>query len=156
MKDKTTALLLWLFLGIFGAHKFYLGKNVIGIIYLFTGGIFFIGWIIDIFSLYTQVDLYNTLYGRMLGSHQNNNHNSNINNIVVNVPYPPQAPYAPPAQTPPSYSSQVYSQPLQTPAAIPSPMQLATTEQIIKLGELKDRGLITEQEFQIQKNRLLA
>lgn len=49
--DKTTALLLCIFLGIFGGHKFYEGKPGMGILYLFTGGLFFIGWIIDIFVI---------------------------------------------------------------------------------------------------------
>jgi TM2 domain-containing membrane protein YozV len=34
MKDRITALLLCFFLGGFGIHKFYLGKNTAGIIYL--------------------------------------------------------------------------------------------------------------------------
>lgn len=50
-KNKWTALLLCLFLGFFGAHKFYEGRTGMGIVYLFTGGLFGIGWIIDIFSL---------------------------------------------------------------------------------------------------------
>lgn len=32
-------------------HKFYEGKIGMGFLYLFTGGLFFIGWIIDIISL---------------------------------------------------------------------------------------------------------
>ncbi len=34
MKQRTTAILLCFFLGGFGIHKFYLGKNVEGILYL--------------------------------------------------------------------------------------------------------------------------
>jgi len=47
-KSKMTALLLCIFLGYFGAHKFYVGKIGSGILYLFTCGIFGIGWFIDI------------------------------------------------------------------------------------------------------------
>lgn len=47
-KSKTVALLLAIFVGGFGAHRFYVGKTGTGIIYLFTGGLFCIGWIIDI------------------------------------------------------------------------------------------------------------
>ena len=50
-KDKTVALILCIFLGLLGAHKFYVGKTGMGLIYLFTGGIFGIGWIIDIFLI---------------------------------------------------------------------------------------------------------
>jgi hypothetical protein len=59
MKSKTTAYLLWLFLGLLGAHKFYLKKTGMGILYLFTAGLFFIGWIIDLFTLGRQVDQHN-------------------------------------------------------------------------------------------------
>lgn len=40
VKNKWIALLLCLFLGCFGAHKFYEGKIGMGVLYLFTGGIF--------------------------------------------------------------------------------------------------------------------
>ena len=47
-KNKIVALLLCIFLGFFGAHKFYVGKIGMGILYLFTYGLFGFGWIIDI------------------------------------------------------------------------------------------------------------
>jgi len=34
-----------------GAHRFYYGKPVTGTIYFFTLGIFFIGWIVDLFLI---------------------------------------------------------------------------------------------------------
>jgi len=40
----------WLF-GFIGAHRFYYGKPISGTIYFFTLGIFFIGWIIDLFLI---------------------------------------------------------------------------------------------------------
>jgi len=84
MKDKTTAYLLWFFLGIWGAHKFYLGKTGIGILYFFTLGFFFVGWLFDALTLGTQVDAFNALFLRTGAN--NNNHNNN--NIVVNVTQP--------------------------------------------------------------------
>lgn len=51
VKSKSVALVLCIFLGLFGAHKFYEGKFVMGIIYLFTYGLFGIGWIVDIIAL---------------------------------------------------------------------------------------------------------
>lgn len=50
-KDKTTALLLCIFLGWCGAHKFYVGKPAMGVCYLFTGGLCGLGWLIDIFLI---------------------------------------------------------------------------------------------------------
>lgn len=50
-KNKWVALLLCIFLGFFGAHKFYEGKIALGVVYIFTGGLFFIGVIVDFFSL---------------------------------------------------------------------------------------------------------
>lgn len=50
-KNKWIALLLCFFLGVFGAHKFYEGKIGMGILYVFTGGLFVIGVIIDFIAL---------------------------------------------------------------------------------------------------------
>lgn len=59
MKSKTVAYLLWFFLGIFSAHRFYLGKVGTGILYLLTLQLFGIGWIIDLYVLGGMVDNYN-------------------------------------------------------------------------------------------------
>ncbi|HHV06537.1 MAG TPA: TM2 domain-containing protein [Anaerolineaceae bacterium] len=50
-KKKITALLLCIFLGVFGAHQFYVGKIGKGLLYLFTVGLFGIGWIVDIIKI---------------------------------------------------------------------------------------------------------
>jgi len=42
--------LVWVF-GFIGAHRFYYGKPVSGTLYFFTLGIFFIGWIVDLFLI---------------------------------------------------------------------------------------------------------
>ncbi|MFW6093282.1 MAG: NINE protein [Pseudomonadota bacterium] len=42
--------LLWIF-GFLGAHRFYFGRPVSGTIYLFTLGLFLIGWIVDLFLM---------------------------------------------------------------------------------------------------------
>lgn len=47
-KDRVTALILCLFLGIFGAHHFYAGRSGKGVLYIFTAGLFGIGWLVDI------------------------------------------------------------------------------------------------------------
>lgn len=50
-RNKWVALLLCIFLGFLGAHKFYEGKAGVGLIYLFTMGVFGIGVFIDFLSL---------------------------------------------------------------------------------------------------------
>ncbi len=47
-KNRITALLLCIFLGYFGAHYFYARRPGMGLLYLFTVGLFGIGWLIDI------------------------------------------------------------------------------------------------------------
>ncbi|GAB3317044.1 MAG: hypothetical protein CME40_15000 [Haliea sp.] len=42
--------LLWIF-GFIGAHRFYYGRQITGTIWFFTLGLFFIGWIIDLFLI---------------------------------------------------------------------------------------------------------
>jgi len=46
-KSFTTALLLCFFLGLFGAHRFYVGRYISGIITLLTFGGFIVWHIID-------------------------------------------------------------------------------------------------------------
>lgn len=41
---------LWIF-GFLGAHRFYYGRQISGTIYFFTFGLFFIGWIVDLFLI---------------------------------------------------------------------------------------------------------
>lgn len=54
-KSVSTAYLLWFFLGFLGAHKFYLEKTGMGIVYFFTFGLLGIGLLIDLFTLGDQV-----------------------------------------------------------------------------------------------------
>ena len=124
MKSKTTAYLLCFFLGYLGAHKFYLGKVGMGILYLFTFGIFGIGWFLDAFTLGNQVDMYNLLYSRLYGG-GNNSTNTNMNNIVVNVP------------------------------AQDNTGKLHVSDQLRKLLELKNEGILTEEEYTSQKAKIL-
>lgn len=56
--NKWVSFFLCLFLGCFGAHKFYEGKAGMGILYIFTAGLFGIGWIIDIISILCKPNPY--------------------------------------------------------------------------------------------------
>jgi TM2 domain-containing membrane protein YozV len=47
-KDFWATLLLCIFVGVLGIHRFYVGKIGTGLIWLFTGGVFGIGWIVDL------------------------------------------------------------------------------------------------------------
>lgn len=57
-KNKWVALLLCIFLGVFGAHKFYEGKFLMGILYIFTLGLFLIGWVVDIILILMKPNPY--------------------------------------------------------------------------------------------------
>lgn len=51
--------ILWLlltFLGVFGVHRFVMGKWVTGLLYLLTGGCFLLGVLYDFFTLNGQID----------------------------------------------------------------------------------------------------
>lgn len=57
-RNKWVAFLLCLFLGFVGAHKFYEGKAGMGLLYLFTAGLFGIGWIIDLITILCKPNPY--------------------------------------------------------------------------------------------------
>lgn len=47
-KNKTAALILAILTGYIGIHRFYVGKVGTGILWLLTGGMFLVGWIVDV------------------------------------------------------------------------------------------------------------
>lgn len=53
--DYNVAWILLTFLGVLGVHRMYMGKWITGIIYLFTGGLFFLGVLYDFWTLNGQV-----------------------------------------------------------------------------------------------------
>ena len=54
--DYNVSWLLLSFLGLFGIHRFYMGKIVTALLYLLTGGIFTLGLLYDFWTLNDQVD----------------------------------------------------------------------------------------------------
>jgi len=57
--DYTVAWLLLTFLGLLGIHRMYIGKWLIGIVYLLTGGIFGLGYLYDFWTLNDQITVIN-------------------------------------------------------------------------------------------------
>lgn len=57
-KSKWVAVLLCLFLGALGGHKFYEGKVGMGILYCLTGGLFAVGIVVDLITLLLKPDPY--------------------------------------------------------------------------------------------------
>ena len=55
-KSYNLSWILLTFLGLFGIHRFYLGKWVTGIVWLLTGGLFLVGLLYDLWTLNTQID----------------------------------------------------------------------------------------------------
>jgi len=47
-KSRTITLVLCIVFGILGAHRFYVGRYGLGILYFFTFGVLGIGWLVDI------------------------------------------------------------------------------------------------------------
>jgi len=63
-KNRMVALLLCFFLGCLGIHRFYVGKVGTGILWLFTGGLFGIGWVIDFILI--AVGSFKDNYGKVV------------------------------------------------------------------------------------------
>ena len=58
--DYNVAWILLTFLGVFGIHRFYMGKWFTGFLYLLTGGLFLIGYIYDYWTLNDQLTVLNS------------------------------------------------------------------------------------------------
>ena len=57
-KNKWVSLILCIFFGVFGIHRFYEEKKITGFIYLFTLGLLGLGWFFDIILLATKPNPY--------------------------------------------------------------------------------------------------
>lgn len=138
MKNKTTAGLLAIFVGYFGAHKFYLGQTGIGVIYLlfcWTGIPGIIALIEGIILLSMSDDEFNKKYNTTEASSQNvtvqndkscydaddNQQTADIQNDAVAQPTPP-----------------------------------SIAEILIGYKQLLDNNVITQEEFDALKHKVLS
>ena len=90
-KSSVIAYILWLFLGILGIHRFYVGDFFKGILLFFTLGGFFIGWLVDFVFLQKRIEEYNDaleieLLAKAIEDTQTDrNRGANIDNSVYDV-----------------------------------------------------------------------
>lgn len=54
--DYSVAWILLTFLGVFGIHRFYMGKILTGILWLLTAGLLGVGWLYDFCTLNGQIN----------------------------------------------------------------------------------------------------
>lgn len=59
-KDYNVTWILLVFLGVFGIHRFYLGKILTGVLWFFTGGFFLMGYLYDLLTLNDQIHAVNS------------------------------------------------------------------------------------------------
>jgi TM2 domain-containing membrane protein YozV len=60
--NYTAAWILLTFLGLFGIHRFYMGKWFTGFIYLITGGVLGLGYLYDFWTLNDQITVVNSSF----------------------------------------------------------------------------------------------
>ncbi len=155
MKSKLTAALLAFFLGGLGVHKFYLGQGGMGVLYLLTcwTGIPAIVAFIEFIMLLVMDDhtfnlRFNPGYVAMAGAR-----NTQAQNITINMPGGPQ-------QQQQAYQAQQgyqAQQPHQAQmGAAPQPQRVDVVSRLAKLNELRIQGALTDEEFEVQKQKLLA
>lgn len=164
MKDKTNAAILALLLGWSGAHKFYLGRTGVGVLYLVLTLTFFLAWIPALAGFIDFIVL--ALMDKDEFNRRYNGSNMLQAPVVVNMlppagyggygptPYGGQPPYGMPGPQPP------YGMPGGMPGHPPAPARSRNVDQLKveleKLNELRISGLLTEEEFAQQKARLLG
>lgn len=87
-KNKLKDLIIVIFGGMFGLHKFIKGDIKTGFIYLLTAGLFGIGWIIDIFKVFLDSDSLGkskSLMGKLAIETINNGKLPNIQGTNLNL-----------------------------------------------------------------------
>jgi TM2 domain-containing membrane protein YozV len=118
-KSRLVDLLLCLFLGEIGVHKFYEGKIGLGVLYIFTFGLFGIGALIDLIMIIT---------GGAKDSDGLPITNWDTDSVV---------------NTTPSKASQVAT-------------EESTAQALKEYKDLLDKGVITQEEYEAKKKKLLG
>ncbi len=131
MKSNIIAYLLWCgcFFGLCGLHRFYTGRVGTGLLWLFTFGLLGLGQFIDLFLIPDQIDSYNHRWGFYAHPVQ-----ANTQTVVINNP---MTPVHPQISSEHSAAADKWSE-------------------LERLGSMRDRGYITQDEFTIQKRELMG
>ena len=130
MKSKTTAIILCFLLGGFGVHRFYLGQTGKGLLYLLFCWTFIpavIALIDFIVLLFMGKEEFNQKYNLLsiITKTQQTTPDNNVNTVAINMGNP---------QNKESDS---------------------VSEEIKRLYELKEKGIITQEEFDLKKKTIL-
>ena len=130
MKSKTTATVLCFFLGVFGIHRFYLGQTGLGILYLIFCWTF-------VPALIALIDF----IGFLLMSEETFNQKYNLTSIIMKT-----------QQTPPNNNVNTVAINMggQNAESVKS-----SSDEIKTLYELKETGIITQEEFDLKKKTIL-
>ena len=141
MKSKAVAALLAIFLGELGIHRFYLGDNATGVAYLFAScvGMLTLGTGIGVFVLFIVFVI--TIIDLVIILCTNFDEKYNNKQRYMHQPYAPQN-YVPQQQY---YTPQ---QPTTKPVK-------SKTEQLMELKELLDQNILTQEEFDKEKQKIL-
>lgn len=147
MKNKVVAGILAIIFAGLGIHSFYLGQPGKGIIYLLiTGFSFFVGFVIPVFWIITFiVGFVSFITGIILLCE-----NEDSFNLKYNKGYSMQ-------QRPFAYQQQYQNAASQQSTSQSNVVKAGEnkTKMLMKLKELLDKGVLTQDEFDVEKQKIL-